>query len=141
MADEIRGQRMSEYTDIDQASELSSTEKAYYKANARVTTFGKVDDEASTPNSNYNIPLSEIAGEALPTIQAGDAGKVLTVNANEDGTQWDTVDVLPEIDAEHDFQKVLTVAQGGNLEWSDVNIPTYSADYPILSRCPDIASD
>jgi hypothetical protein len=131
MADEIHGQQMSDYTDIDQASDLTSTEKEYYKANARVTTFGKVDNGVSTPNSNYNIPLSEISGDSLPTIESGDAGKVLTVNANEDGVHWDTVDVLPEIDEERDFQKVLTVAQGGNLEWSDVDIPTYKADYPL----------
>lgn len=131
MADEIRGQRMSEYTDIDQASELSSTEKAYYKANARVTTFGKVDNGVSTPNSNYNIPLSEIAGEALPPIESGDAYKVLTVNPNEDGAHWDTVDVdvLPEIES-GDANKILRVnSNATGVEW-DVE-ESYYPENPI----------
>ncbi len=125
MADEIQGQRMSDYTDIDSA-QLTSTEKEYYKANARVTTFGKVDGEASTPNSNYNIPLSEIAGEALPPIESGDAHKVLTVNANEDGAHW--VDVLPEIQS-GDANKVLTVnSTEDGVHWDEGPISYDSAD-------------
>ena len=71
---------MSDYTDID-ASSLSAGEKAYYKEHAKITTFGKTGDNDAV-NSNYNVPLSEIAGSALPPYDqstSSDEGKVLVV--------------------------------------------------------------
>ena len=84
MADEIVGQKMSDYTDIDESS-LTAGEKAYYKEHAKVTTFGKTGDNDAV-NSNYNVPLSEIAGSALPPYDqstSSDEGKVLVVNDME----------------------------------------------------------
>ena len=48
---------------------------------------------------------------ALPEIESGDAGKVLTVNEGETSAVWADVDALPEIEA-GDAGKVLTVNEG-----------------------------
>ncbi len=90
MASETNGKKMSEYTDIDQASELTEEQKAYYKEHASVTTYGKIDGDESTGNSNYNVKLSEISKNPLPPIAAGDTGKVLTVG-DSDSLVWDEV--------------------------------------------------
>ena len=88
MSDTISGQKMSEYTDIDNA-QLSSEAKTYYKEHARVTTFGKTDD-LDVANSNYNVPLSEITGSVLPEVGTdAHRGDVLTVN-NSDEIVWAT---------------------------------------------------
>lgn len=88
MADEIVGQRMSDYTDIDESS-LTAGEKAYYKEHAKVTTFGKTGDNDAS-NSNYNVPLSEITGSVLPEVGTdAHRGDVLTVN-NSDEVVWAT---------------------------------------------------
>ena len=47
--------------------------------------------DGSNPDINKEAivkALEEIQKEALPTIAAGDAGKVLTVNSDSDGTEW-----------------------------------------------------
>lgn len=79
------GKRMSDYTDIDSA-QLTEEQKAYYKENALVTTYGKTGE--STGNSNYNVKLSEISKNPLPPITDGDTGKVLTVGDSE-SLVWD----------------------------------------------------
>ena len=88
MAGEIVGQKMSEYTDIDESS-LSAGEKAYYKEHAKITTFGKTGDNDAV-NSNYNVPLSEITGSVLPEVGTdAHRGDVLTVS-NSDEIVWAT---------------------------------------------------
>lgn len=63
------------------------------------------------------------APEELPSIETGDAGKVLAVNQTEDGTEWVTVQSgtdLPVI-VSGDAGKVLTVNQTEDgMEWDDV---------------------
>jgi hypothetical protein len=55
MADEIHGQKMSDYTKLN---ELTQAEQETYLANAAVTTYGKTSDDGN--NTNVNVPLSAI---------------------------------------------------------------------------------
>jgi hypothetical protein len=52
---EIVGQRMSDYTKLN---ELTQAEQETYLANAAVTTYGKTSDDGN--NTNVNVPLSAI---------------------------------------------------------------------------------
>lgn len=66
------------------------------------------DDSGDT--TVYNAEWAEIPDQ-LPAIEAGDAGKVLTVNVGETGTEWaDAPSGLPEISSS-DEGKVLTVVE------------------------------
>ena len=51
-----------------------------------IVTQGEPFDEQYIPDSIAR--LRDIPGNELPTISSGDAGKVLTVNSNEDGVEW-----------------------------------------------------
>lgn len=55
MADEIHGQKMSDYTPL---SDLTQAEQETYLANAAVTTYGKTS--VGGANTNVNVPLSAI---------------------------------------------------------------------------------
>lgn len=105
--------KISQYPSVD---DLSSTAKSIFMSNASIPSIGQTEDGG--PSENYNIPVSEIVS-SLPAISAGDGGKVLTVNSNEDGATWDDVPgELPAIGAS-DAGKVLTVnAQGTGVEWA-----------------------
>ena len=78
----VVGNKMSDCTPLD------PSEKEYFfgEGEGAVVTVGEVT--ASSGKVNRLVQLTDIAGDALPTIKTGDAGKVLTVNTNEDGVQW-----------------------------------------------------
>ena len=82
-----------------------------------VADIGKVLGVVSDGESGAEYGAVE-QSSGLPAISAGDAGKVLTVNAGETGAEWDSVDALPAI-AAGDAGKVLTVNAGETAaEWS-----------------------
>ena len=118
--------QLSQYDSVDS---LSSSAKEIFMANASVPAFGPTEQGGS--NGNYNIPVSEI-GSSLPAISAGDGGKVLTVNSNEDGATWDDVPgELPAIGAS-DAGKVLTVnSNSDDVVWATPgggsSLPSYGA--------------
>ena len=58
MADELSPKKMSAYTDADSITDADK--KAYYKANAKFTTVGKMS-AGDTGFSNYNLTLGNIA--------------------------------------------------------------------------------
>ena len=58
MAGELSPKKMSTYTDADSIADAG--EKAYYKANAKFTTVGKMS-AGDTGFSNYNLTLGNIA--------------------------------------------------------------------------------
>ena len=75
MAGEIVGKSMSSYDDAD--SIVDSGDRAYYKANAKITTFGKTDS-TDTEYSNYNMSMGDVA-EAIAdgtsiTVSGGKLG-------------------------------------------------------------------
>ena len=118
--------QLSQYDSVDS---LSSSAKEIFMANASVPAFGPTEQGGS--NGNYNIPVSEI-GSSLPAISAGDGGKVLTVNSNEDGATWEDVPgELPAIGAS-DAGKVLTVnSNSDDVVWATPgggsSLPSYGA--------------
>lgn len=88
-----------------------------------------VDSSGETPVVSYEL---ETPSGGLPAISAGDAGKVLTVNAGETAAEWSAVPAeLPAIGAS-DSGKLLAVNSGHTaaewiapplvvpLEWNDL---------------------
>ena len=59
---------------------------------------GILDDDPESlpiPETREEIYLKSIAEKkALPAIESGDAGKILTVNQDEDGAEWTTPSVV-----------------------------------------------
>ena len=154
------GKRMSDYTGIDEAPQLTPAEKAYYKQNALVTAVGKINDGASTPYSNYNIPLSEIAPSApvsdvtvngssvvsdgvasvtVPTA-TGLAGDGLTANAGK----LDVSNKVPTPTATTDRGKVLSVAtDSDNIVWTTPAVTAISPKngaITVINTANDVAS-
>jgi hypothetical protein len=123
--------QLSQYDSVDS---LSSSAKEIFMANASVPAFGPTEQGGS--NGNYNIPVSEI-GSSLPAISAGDGGKVLTVNSNEDGATWDDVPgELPAIGAS-DAGKVLTVnSNSDDVVWATPGGGGSSSEYTVNSYSP-----
>lgn len=75
-----------------------------------------VDSSGETPVAEYGLAAP---ASGLPAIEAGDAGKVLTVNAGETAAEWASVPAeLPAI-GDSDAGKVLTVnAAHTAAEWA-----------------------
>lgn len=72
MADEIHGQKMSDYTPL---SDLTQAEQETYLANAAVTTYGKTS--VGGANTNVNVPLSAIKPDVPVTdVQVGGSSVV-----------------------------------------------------------------
>lgn len=101
---------------VDEINEVA--DKAEQVPDPAVADIGKVLGIVSDGESGAKIDAVEPSG-GLPTIAAGDAGKVLTVNAGETGAEWDAVDALPAISS-GDAGKVLTVNVGETgAEWAN----------------------
>jgi hypothetical protein len=93
---EIVGQRMSDYTKLN---ELTQAEQETYLANAAVTTYGKTSDDGN--NTNVNVPLSAIKPDVPVTdvtvggnsvVSNGVAAVPAQVNAD-----WDADSGVTEI--------------------------------------------
>jgi hypothetical protein len=96
MADAIHGQKMSDYTKLN---ELTQAEQETYLANAAVTTYGKTS--VGGENTNVNVPLSAIKPDVPVTdvtvggnsvVSNGVAAVPAQVNAD-----WDAASGVTEI--------------------------------------------
>ena len=78
----VVGNKMSDCTPLD------PSEKEYFfgEGEGAVVTVGEVN--ASSGTVNRLVQLTDIAGDELPQIGNNDANKVLTVNSNSDGVEW-----------------------------------------------------
>lgn len=114
---------------VDELNEVA--DKAEQVPDPAVANIGKVLGIVSDGASGAEYGAVE-QSSGLPTISAGDAGKVLTVNAGETGAEWDSVDALPAIGS-GDAGKVLTVNAGETgAEWATPS-GGGSATYRILA--------
>ena len=84
---EIVGQRMSDYTKLN---ELTQAEQETYLANAAVTTYGKTSDGGN--NTNVNVPLTDVTVGGTSVVSNGVAAVPAQVNAD-----WDAASGVTEI--------------------------------------------
>lgn len=102
-----------------------------------------IEDGKKCDNKTYSSNKIEslvAAATELPTPEAGDAGKVLTVNAAEDGYELDNVGGIPSIES-GDAGKVITVNEDADgYELDELATVATSGSYNDLTDKPTIGS-